>query len=161
MGAAACTPAWTCRPGRLTATEEGRADPQQLGTVLHKLSEPGWVKLNRVAETLESVGRVSPIHAAFVATFLERTLSGLGSLPRGCHHYLELLHAQLTSLDRPVAPELEGLLKAQKGSSKTAKLAKALLNAGGNGRGQRAANLEAWALRVEQAEAAERRASEG
>ncbi|MEM6394425.1 MAG: DUF6493 family protein [Planctomycetota bacterium] len=115
----------------LDALIEGIADdrihPEPLGQTLAQLAPSGWLRLNRLTANLEEAARVSPLHALVVAEALGTMLPGFAELPRDAHHALGLLHQLLTRLGLPLADPVRPLLEPVKGSSKTAKLAKALL----------------------------------
>ncbi|MEM6551695.1 MAG: DUF6493 family protein [Planctomycetota bacterium] len=106
---------------------DGRVHPKPLGQTLARLAPSGWLKLNRLTANLEETARVSPLHALVVADALTTMLPGFTELPRDAHHALGLLHRLLTQVGLPLADPVRPLLEPVKGSSKTAKLAKALL----------------------------------
>jgi len=108
--------------------QDGRAHPRELAEVLVKLTRGGWLKLNRLRAALGEVARVSSLHAQTVAHLLTDWLSGLSELPEDAHHLLGLLLELLIQLGLPVAPASRGILQGFKGSGKTAKLVKSLLN---------------------------------
>ena len=105
---------------------DGRGDARLLGDVLARLSEGGWLRLNRLADALREVSRVSPLHAWTVADVLQDLLVSQEGLPRDGHHVLQLLREVLVQLGLEIRPELRSDLELQKGTGKTAKLARQL-----------------------------------
>lgn len=104
---------------------DGRAHPTSWLEVMLKLHDQGWLKPNRLAATLGEVARVSRYHRRFVAELLNGLLEQ--KLPKGGHHLLELMLEVGDGLG-PAARE--SLQSVSAGSSKTAKLAKRLLQLG-------------------------------
>ena len=106
---------------------DGRLHPTLWRHVLTTLSEPGWLKLNRLCDNMAEVARVGPLHAWVVRDSLACLLETYDTLPRDAHYLLAvLLELYAQSGDAP-SPEAVEVLKSLKGSSKTAKLAKAIL----------------------------------
>jgi hypothetical protein len=58
----------------IAGIEDGRAHPGELASVLSKLAAGGWLKGNRLVQTLAEVARVSPLHAWAVASVIEAAL---------------------------------------------------------------------------------------
>jgi hypothetical protein len=86
-----------------------------------------WIKLNRVADSLSEVARVSPLHAWFIAETLQRVLAGLEEHPRDAHFVLAVLRELLVELGVSVEPETRRCLEQIHGSGKAAKTATAIL----------------------------------
>jgi hypothetical protein len=107
--------------------DDGRAHPGPVGETLAGLNIPGWLKLNRVSAALGEVARVSPLHALFVAGCLDRLIASCKELPRDLHHVLALQLELLTQLGLPLSEDAVARLAETKGSSKGAKLARALI----------------------------------
>jgi len=105
---------------------DGRGDAGLLGDVLTRLAEGGWLRLNRLADALREVSRASSLHAWTVAEVLQDLLASLEALPRDAHHVLQLLRELLVQLGLEARPELRASLQSQKGTGKTAKLARQL-----------------------------------
>jgi hypothetical protein len=103
---------------------DGRGDANLLGAVLIRISEGGWLQLNRLGESLREVSRISSLHAWTVAELLQDQIKSLNELPRDSHHVLQLLRELLVQLGLAVRDELQPLLSSFKGSGKTAKLAR-------------------------------------
>jgi len=110
------------------AIQDGRAYYNDLADILIKLSEGGWLKLNRLADALGEVARLSAMHGHVVACILERWLARQTGPHRDTHHVLTLLLELLSRFGLPLADEARGVLENLKGSSKTAKLARKLLS---------------------------------
>ncbi len=111
----------------IAGIEDGRAAPARLADVLVRLLPGGWVKLNRVQQSLAEVARVSPLHAGTVAQLLEAFLTGVPTLPSDAHHLLGLLLELLTDLQTAPSENLRGRLQSERYSGKSAKLARSLL----------------------------------
>jgi hypothetical protein len=107
--------------------DDGRAHPRPLSDVLCRLVAGGWVKLNRLTESLASVAAVSPLHRLVVAEVLEALLSQATLPKRGLHQPLELLLDVCSQLARPVGAPARKAFEAIAGSGKAARLARALL----------------------------------
>lgn len=106
---------------------DGRAHPTPMADVLCKILEGGWVKLNRLAESLQEVAGISPLHAWTAASVLNRVVATFEPMPRNAHHILDLLLQLLTDLGLELDDFARAPLALVTGSSKTAKAAKALL----------------------------------
>lgn len=133
---------------------DGRAHPEPTADVICKILEGEWVKLNRLAESLQEVARVSPLHAWTTAKVLTRTVATFVPMPRNAHHILELLLQLLVDLGLELDESAHAPLTTIKGSSKTAKAAKALLalkSVENSARMQQAA-IQALKARVDRAE---------
>lgn len=109
------------------AIQDGRAHCNALADVLVRLAEGGWLKLNRLADALGEVARLSAMHGHVVACVLERWLAARARLPRDTHHVLTLLVDLLSRFGLGLGEEARGALEGLKGSGKTAKLAGKLL----------------------------------
>jgi hypothetical protein len=138
--------------------EDGRAHPAPIAQVIDGLAQNNWLKLNRLAESLSEVARVSPLHQLVIAEVLESFVATRDEFPRSIHHLLELLNELLVALDRSVRSPLRERLERVKGASKSAKLCKVLLARSntGMGRGEREAIVQALRTRVERAKGAVR-----
>jgi hypothetical protein len=112
----------------IQAVADSRARPRQMSDVLVRMMPGHWVKLNRVADALAEVARLSCAHAWFVAEMLQQFLTDLAELPRNIHFLLSLLSELLTDLGMALAPEARQRLETIQGTSKTAKAAAALRN---------------------------------
>ena len=107
---------------------DGRISAEPFARILHKLSQGGWLKLNRLSESLSEVARFSSLHALVVAEILLLWLDEQKELPHNAHSVLSLLYEILLRLGLPVSEKSGIFLQSIKGSSKTAKIAKNLLN---------------------------------
>jgi hypothetical protein len=112
----------------IEAVGDGRANPAAMADVLARLVPGGWVKLNRVADALGETARLSPLHSWFAAETLQELLARLAQLPRDAHFVLSLLRELLVDLGTVLPPPSRMCLETLEGSSKTAKMARALLN---------------------------------
>ncbi|NLH16119.1 MAG: hypothetical protein GX455_06040 [Phycisphaerae bacterium] len=109
------------------AIHDGRAHPQPFGEVLVKLCAGGWVKLNRIGDALNSISRVSPLHAYVCCGILRRWLAGQETLPDDAHHLLSLQLELSVQIGWTLSETEKRPLAGVSGSSKTAKLAKDLI----------------------------------
>ena len=105
---------------------DGRGDVPLLGRVLVRLSEGGWLWLNRVADGLREVSRVSPLRAWTAAELLQNCLPRMRHC-RGTHTTsFSFCGSCSCSSDWKHARELKAKLASQSGSDKTTKLARRL-----------------------------------
>jgi hypothetical protein len=111
----------------IQAIDDGRAASEQAADVFIRLLSGGWVKLNRVAETLQEIARVSPYHAWWSAALVQECIVGVAEFPSDTHHLLTFLVEQLTELELPLAPRTKERLISTKFSGKSAKLVGQLL----------------------------------
>ena len=89
---------------------DGRADPGELAGVLRRLAAGGWLKANRLSETLGEVARVSPLHQWAVAGIIEGALDVFLAQTGKANVALELLHELLVDLNcGPTAETAQGL----------------------------------------------------
>jgi hypothetical protein len=109
----------------IQAIADGRARPQQMSCVLLKMMPGGWVKLNRVADALAEVARLSCLHSWFVAEALQGFLAGMEVVPRDAHLILTLLHELLVDLGMVLAPATLHRLETLPETGKAAKVATA------------------------------------
>ncbi|HUT88380.1 MAG TPA: DUF6493 family protein [Thermoguttaceae bacterium] len=109
------------------AVADGRVHPGPLGDVLARVAAGGWVKMNRVADSLREVARLSPLHAWTAAEVLRALVGSSPELPRDAHHVLALWLELLVELGSALDPSSRAILEPVKGSSKTARCAKRLL----------------------------------
>ncbi len=109
------------------AIEDGRAHPDILGPTLVKLGKNGWLKLNRLKATLGDTARLSSLHAYVIALILDQWLAAQDELPRDAHYLLTLILELNIKLGISLSENACLPLDKVKGSSKTAKLSKKLL----------------------------------
>ena len=102
------------------------ADARGLGETLVRLSAGGWLKLNRLADSLREVTRTSVLAERVVAEILDQLIAAWNSLPRDGHHVLSLQMELHSNLRTALTPEAQNVLNRVKGSGKGAKLAKQL-----------------------------------
>ncbi|MEZ6123928.1 MAG: DUF6493 family protein [Planctomycetaceae bacterium] len=106
---------------------DGRAHPDELSPVLLEMLREPWLKLNRLAEALSEVARVSQWSAMVVSHILDTVIAARDELPRDAHHLLTVQLNALIQVDSRLSPAARRPLESVKGGSKTAKLAKQLL----------------------------------
>ncbi|QEG00534.1 hypothetical protein Mal15_46040 [Stieleria maiorica] len=106
---------------------DGRAHPDELSPTLVDLLQHPWLKLNRLAESLTEVVRVSSWAAMVVSEVLSAVIASWNDVPRDGHHLLTVQLAALMEVDGQLPEEARQPLQQLKGGSKTAKLAKQLL----------------------------------
>jgi hypothetical protein len=111
----------------IESISDGRAHPDQMGEVLSKLQRGGWLKLNRTADALGEVARLSPLHAWFAAKTLLACLRQVDELPRDFHFILSLLNELMVESGMALDSTVRSRLEAIRGSNKSAKSAAALL----------------------------------
>ena len=141
------------RDALVEGVQDGRAHPEPLSDVLLELAERDWFKLNRLAESLRGVARVSPWGALLVAEILDRVIASWQTPPRDAHHVLELQLELLIELDRELSETARPVLAGLSGSTKTAKLARKLCDCrSGSGTTSLQAILEAVDSRITRAE---------
>lgn len=119
----------------IEAIDDGRAHPDEMGKSLQTLSPrdfTDWLKLNRISENLGEVARVSDLHAWFVAATLQHLVATWDKPPRNAHHVLAVLLETLTRLGLAMNDDAVPVLAKIEGSSKTAKLARSLLQLAGD-----------------------------
>lgn len=106
---------------------DGRADVDRLSETLIEISAAGLVKWNRLADSLRQVGRTSVLAERIVAEIIDQLMASWASLPRNAHYVLSLQAELLANLGHAPCDKTRQVLGTVKGSSKTAKLAKRLL----------------------------------
>ncbi len=119
------------------AIDDGRATADQAADVLVRLLPGGWVKLNRVANTLEEIALVSPHHTWWTANLLQGFLARLTEFPRDGHHLLTLLLELLSDLGLPLAPQTTKRLNSIRGGGKAAILIRHLLKLPNTGKSEK------------------------
>jgi hypothetical protein len=77
----------------------GCAHPGELAGVLRRLAASGWLKANRLSETLGEVARVSPLHQWAVAGIIEGALDVSLAQTGKSNVALELLHEWLADMN--------------------------------------------------------------
>jgi hypothetical protein len=105
---------------------DGRADTGTLADSLLHIASGGWMKLNRLAESLHEVTRTSILAERVVAEILDRLIASWDALPRDGHHVLVLQLELLNNLQQGLSPAAREPLSTVKGTGKAAKLAKQL-----------------------------------
>jgi hypothetical protein len=102
---------------------DGRADVRRLSATLLHIVGGGWVKLNRLADSLRAVARTSVLAELVVADILDRLIASWELPPRDGHHVLSLQIELLADLQQAPSAHARDALRAVKGSGKAAKLA--------------------------------------
>jgi hypothetical protein len=133
---------------------DGRADTAALAETLLQIASGGWIKLNRLADSLREVTRTSTLAERVVAEILDRLIASWNELPRDGHHVLALQVELLSNLQHQPSPGVRDVLAPVKGSGKASKLAQQLrtLIAPPVSTSLREAALEAAAGRLARAE---------
>ncbi len=107
--------------------EAGQLDPKLFAGTLEDLAQGGWLKLNRLGETLMQVLQASPLHAWVVSEALQHWLATTDLKQRNMFCVLEALLEAQALAGRPLDEALRQALANLKGGSKAAKLAKKIL----------------------------------
>lgn len=89
----------------IEGVRDGRAHPVELADILRHLSAGGWLKINRLTESLAEVARVSPLHQWTVASVIESALDVFVSQAGKASLALGLLHELLVGLQCGPAAE--------------------------------------------------------
>ena len=105
---------------------DGRADTAALADTLLHIASGGWIKLNRLADSLREVTRTSILAERVVAEIMDRLIASWTELPRDGHHVLALQVGLLSNLQQGLSPAARESLSTVKGTGKAAKLAKQL-----------------------------------
>ncbi len=132
----------------IEAIEDGRAHPDPMGKVLARLLSTGWARLNRLAEGLAEVARLSPLHAWFAAESLQPLVASYRTFPRDAHHVLSLLQQLLTDLNLAPNDDVRHVLEPVKGSTKTAKAARGIVALKGNANSPKIQQAQAQSLQA-------------
>lgn len=107
--------------------EDLRISTGVLFDYLRELTEVGFIKPNRIGAALEELASISFIHCHFVREALDKYFGAIKEYPRNSHILLQVFRDSL--IEREMAASLDTLtsLKAIKGSSKLAKVAKEII----------------------------------
>lgn len=101
-------------------------DPALFADVLARVAEPGWIKLNRLADALMQIAQASPLHAAVVDETLQHALPRLDLGQTNAHRLLETLAETRALTGRPITAPVREALSKVAGSGKAARLARQL-----------------------------------
>ncbi|WMS87047.1 DUF6493 family protein [Pleionea litopenaei] len=104
---------------------------QSISLILEQLNTIGFIKLNRLADSLKVVAEVSNEHRYIISQVLQEVLKTVDSKQRNLQVLFALLLDINTALDIKVIKELEPLLTSYKGKSKVAEAAKRLMGISG------------------------------
>src|SRR5260370_9732295 len=110
----------------IEAIGERTLDPTVLGRHLAAIADQ--LKLNRVGAVFAEVARISPLHHCSVYRTLDTLVGRLQKTPADLHHILGVFLETATLVGQPPGEAACAMLKSIPGGSKTAKLAKQLLN---------------------------------
>jgi hypothetical protein len=137
----------------IQACGDGRCVGPELGGVLGRLLAEDVVAANRLAKTLDTAARASPLHMHVCSQVVQTALAPLSSFPRDLHHLLGSLLEWLTALDQPLGGGARAALEKVSGGGKTKTLATTLLQRrGAAGKaGRQALVAEALRGRMERA----------
>lgn len=143
----------------IQAIGDGRCTGYELGGILGRLLTNGLAKPNRLAKSLETAARGSPLHMHVCSEMVQTLIATQPSWPKDLHHLLAALQEWLAALQQPIRSELRQKLENVKSSGKTEALARkllertgppdpgtwqAVLNAAAQGRIERAARWASW-----------------
>lgn len=133
---------------------DGRAHSSSLGKSLLHIASGGWIKLNRLADSMREVTRTSMLAERVVAEILDQLISSWESMPRDGHHVLALQLDLLSSLGMEPSAQAREVLAAVSASGKSGKLARQLssLSANASSVSKRQSALEAIQGRLSRAE---------
>jgi hypothetical protein len=132
----------------------GQAHPDSLAGILIEIAGYPWAKLNRLADALRQVAHTSSWGSLAISQVLDRLIASWQPPPRDAHQILEIQLELLLQLNGALSDSARAPLKALAGGSKTAKLARQLLelNGGSDSSAFRSALLECLELRIAHAE---------
>jgi hypothetical protein len=108
--------------------DHGLFDPGIFAELLTRFEAGGWMKLNRLASALARVVAISPTHAAAISQGLQAWLTSFDLSKRGAHEVLAVLDQAHAAMIMAVNSELADKLRQLQGASKTARLAKSILD---------------------------------
>ena len=111
----------------IEASVDGRADPEQLGNTITIAVKGRVGSIKRLAEALNELARVSPLHRWFATRSAEPLITGFDKFPTGAAQILEVYLNGLIELGLVASEEVTETLKGIKGSSKSAKTAKSIV----------------------------------
>lgn len=111
---------------------DGRAHPKPLAEILVETAAFNWAKLNRLADGLRQVARISSWGSMVVSQILDRLIASWKLPPRDAHHILELQLELLLRIDGRLGEFARKPLEASTAGGKTGKLARQLLQLDGN-----------------------------
>lgn len=106
--------------------EYGHADVKLLADILTRLSDGGWLKLNRLSENLLQVAQVSGVHAWAMSELIQGWCLHSSLQQNNIARMLEVLLEVQAMIKQPLHDNCLSALAALTGSSKAAKLAKQL-----------------------------------
>ncbi|MCH9699012.1 MAG: hypothetical protein K0U68_12995 [Gammaproteobacteria bacterium] len=130
----------------IAGIENGCLDIETLSTILVRLTEGGSVKLNRLADTLTQVAQAGLLHAWTVNQLLQLWLPQADLKLHNIAKMLELMHETQTITRQPLQARTQDTLNQWSGSSKAAKLAKAMINQQSDDISSSKANLQNLAI---------------
>ena len=107
--------------------DHGLFDPALFATLLTRFEAGGWMKLNRLAAALSRVVAISPVHAAAISHGMQAWLTRFDLSERGAHELLAVLDQAHAAMIMAVSADLAEKLRQLEGASKTARLAKSIL----------------------------------
>ena len=111
----------------IAGIENGCLDIDRLSETLVKLSDGGWLKLNRLGDNLLQVSQVSLLHAWVISEVIQHWLHRVNIKQRYLFRMLEVLKETQFAISQPLSLNTNEKLKQFSGSAKAAKVAKELL----------------------------------
>lgn len=111
---------------------DGRVHPEPLAEILVEIAGYNWAKLNRLAEGLRQVARISPWGSLVISQILDRLIASWNLPPRDAHHILEVQLELLLRVNGRLGELARKPLEVSTAGGKTGKLARQLLQLDGN-----------------------------
>ena len=108
--------------------ETRQFNPGLFAGIMARLADGGWLKYNRLGESLKQVVQMSPLHASAIGAALQDWLPRFDLSQRNSFHVLEALVEAQAIAPHPMSGEVRTALGTLKGKTKTAKLAQQILS---------------------------------
>jgi len=132
----------------IEGSENGQFDPSQLAAILTKMIKAEGVKLGRVADGMNLVAEVSPLHSALISFTLSELLPQLNPKTHAFSKLMELWLETLANSGRGPDPDHQDWLSSFKGASKSTKAAKKIKTLIPNAALDKATKLQALQSRL-------------
>ncbi|MFA5965230.1 MAG: DUF6493 family protein [Sphingomonas sp.] len=105
-------------------------EPELFASMIARLAEGEWIKLNRLGDALMQVVHVSPLHAKVVSDALQLWLPKLDFGANNAFRLLEVIVEAQAIIRLPLADVARDVLSTATGNGKFAKVAKLLVDTG-------------------------------
>ncbi|NIJ64247.1 hypothetical protein FHR20_001178 [Sphingomonas leidyi] len=105
-------------------------DPELFASMMARLAEGEWIKLNRLGDALMQVVQISPLHAKVISDALQLWLPKLDFGANNAFRLLEVIVEARAITGQALAEEARDVLLTATGKGKFAKVAKLLAEAG-------------------------------